>query len=109
PHDALPIFSMILRDSLEGSLHAHVGYASDLFDASTIDRFLANYQQLLVSAADPDRRISELPMRAEDERRLTLEEWNDTAHEYDPRPVFVQIAEQVARTPDAIAVIDATE
>ncbi len=100
---------MILRDTPEGSLHAHVGYASDLFDASTIDRFLANYQQVLVSAADPDRPISRLPMLAEAERRLTLEEWNDTAHEYDPRPVFVQIGEQVARTPDALAVIDATE
>ncbi len=101
-------FSMILRDSLEGSLHAHVGYASDLFDASTIDRFLANFQQILVSAAQPERPISQLPIVAEAERRQ-LDEWNDTGHEYDPRPVFVQIAEQVERTPQAVAVIDATE
>ena len=64
-------FSMILRDSLEGSLHAHVGYASDLFDASTIDRFLANFQQILVSAAQPDRPISQLPIVAEPERRAS--------------------------------------
>ena len=38
-----------------------------------------------------------------------LVQWNDTAHDYDSRPAFVQIAEQVASTPDAIAVVDATE
>ena len=35
--------------------------------------------------------------------------WNDTAHVYDRRPVFVQIAEQAVRTPSAVAVVDATE
>jgi amino acid adenylation domain-containing protein len=101
---------MILRDTPDGSLHADVGYASDLFDESTIDRLLANFQALLMSvAANPEQRISQLEILSADERRLTLEEWNDTVHDYDERPVFVQIAEQVARTPDAIAVIDATE
>ena len=41
--------SMILRDTLEGSLHAHVGYASDLFDHSTVQRFLGHFQTLLAS------------------------------------------------------------
>ena len=35
-----------------------------------------------------------------------LVDWNDTAHDYDHRRVHEQIAEQVARTPDAIAVVD---
>ena len=103
-------FEMILRDTPDGSLHADVGYASDLFDAGTIARLLANFQTVLSSiAADPEQHISQLAILSADERGLTLERWNDTAHAYDSRPVFVQIAEQAAKTPDAIAVVDATE
>ncbi|MEA2145665.1 MAG: hypothetical protein QOG59_1252, partial [Solirubrobacteraceae bacterium] len=102
--------SMIVRDTPDGSLHAHVGYASDLFDPSTVDRFLGHFRTLLESvAADPDQHVSRLPIMTAQERQLMLVDWNDTAHDYDHRPVFVQIAEQVARTPDAIAVVDATE
>jgi amino acid adenylation domain-containing protein len=102
--------SMILRDTPEGSLHAHVGYASDLFDSSTVDRFLGHFQTLLGSVAtDPEQTISRLSLLTAGERRLMLDDWNDTVHHYDHRPVFAQIAEQVARTPEAIAVIDATE
>ncbi len=103
-------FELILRDTPSGSLHAHIGYASDLFDPSTIDRLLGHFETLLASvAADPEQHISRLPMLTEAEREQMLVQWNDTAHAYDARPVFVQIAEQVARTPDAIAVVDATE
>jgi amino acid adenylation domain-containing protein len=102
--------SMLLRDTPGGSLHAQVGYASDLFDPDTIDRLLGHFQTLLASlAADPEQHISGLEILTAHERQLMLEQWNDTAHEYDPRPVFVQIAEQATRTPDAIAVVDATE
>ncbi len=103
-------FELILRDTTDGSLHADVGYASDLFDAGTIDRLLGHFQTLLTSvAADPEQHISRLEILTAHERELMLADWNDTAHEYDPRPVFVQIADQVARDPDAIAIVDATE
>jgi amino acid adenylation domain-containing protein len=103
-------FSMVLRDTPGGSLHTHVGYASDLFDSSTIDRLLGHFQTLLASvASDPEQHISRLELLTPHERRLMLVQWNDTSHEYDPRPAFVQIAEQAARTPDAIAVVDATD
>jgi amino acid adenylation domain-containing protein len=102
--------SMILRDTPAGSLHAHVGYASDLFDEGTVDRFLGHFRTLLESvAAEPDQHLSRLPFLTSEERALMLGEWNDTAHEFDERPVFIQIAEQAARTPDAVAVVDATE
>jgi amino acid adenylation domain-containing protein len=101
---------MVLRDNPDGSLRADVGYSSDLFDSRTIDRLLGHFQTLLQSvAADPDQHISRLEILTADERDLMLVRWNDTAHEFDTRPVFVQIMEQVARTPDTIAVVDATE
>ncbi len=102
--------SMILREVSGGALHAHLEYTTDLFDASTIERLIGHYTTLLEGVLrDPGQRLSELPILTAEERRRMLIEWNDTTHPYDSRCVHEQIAEQVARTPDAIAVVDASE
>jgi amino acid adenylation domain-containing protein len=102
--------SIILRELPGGGLHAHLEYTTDLFDPATIERLIGHFRTVLEGVVrDPQQRISELPILTAQERRLMLVDWNDTAHEYDSRPVHVQIAEQVARTPDRIAVVDATE
>ena len=103
-------FSILLTDTLDGSLHVDFGHASDLFDPETIDRLLENFRTLLCSVgADPEQHISRLDLLTPRERQLMLANWNDTAHDYDPRPVFVQIAEQAAKTPNSVAVVDAAE
>ncbi len=80
-------------------------YRSALFDAGTIERMLGHYQTLLEGAvANPDRRLSELPLLTEAERRQLLVEWNPA-----PRPLpeaqclHELIGQQVARTPEATA------
>ncbi len=80
-------------------------YSADLFNDDTIARLLGHYQTLLEAAvADPDRRISNLPLLTEAERRRHLSEWNDTASEY-PRDKCVHelFEAQAERRPDAIA------
>ena len=100
--------SIILREVAGGSLQAHLEYTTDLFDAATIERLIGHYTTLLEGVGrDPQQRLSQLPILTADERRRMLVEWNDTRHPYDERPVHVQIAEQAARTPDALAVVDA--
>ena len=43
-------------------LRAELEYSADLFDKSTIDRWLAYYQELLkLAVSNPDQRISDLP------------------------------------------------
>ena len=56
-------------------------------------------------AADPDQRLSELPLLTEAERRQVLVEWSGprTAYPRD-RCVHELFEEQAARTPDAAAV-----
>jgi amino acid adenylation domain-containing protein len=81
-------------------------YSTELFDTSTIRRFLGHYKTLLESAvANPDQKLSQLPLLTEAERRQMLVEWNATEKEY-PTGVGVHelIEQQVERTPDAIAV-----
>jgi amino acid adenylation domain-containing protein len=87
-------------------IHGALAYATDLFDAPTAERIAAHYGALLAGiAADPDRRVAELPLMDAAERRRVLHGWNATAGAYDLRPVHERIAEQAARTPDAVAVV----
>jgi amino acid adenylation domain-containing protein len=88
-------------------INISVEYNTDLFNDDTIARLLGHYQTLLEGvAADPDRRISVLPLLTEAERYRLLSEWNNTASEY-PRGKCVHelFEEQVARRPDAIALV----
>jgi len=58
------------------------------------------------AAADPERRISELPLMREEARRRVLVEWNRTEVDYPrDRCVHELFEEQAARTPDAVAVV----
>ena len=65
-----------------------------------------HYQTLLEGIiANPDRRISELPILTESERHQMFVEWNDTAADYPKDKCIHELfEEQVAKTPDAIAV-----
>jgi amino acid adenylation domain-containing protein len=88
-------------------LSVSVGYNTDLFNDDTIARLLGHYRILLEGAiADPDRRISDLPLLTKVERRRLLSMWNDTVSEY-PRDKCVHklFEAQVERRPDAIALV----
>ncbi len=81
-------------------------YNRDLFEAATIERLLGHFEMLLEGIAEnPRRRISELPLLGEAERKQVVVEWNNTRTEY-PRDKCVHelFEAQVERTPDAVAV-----
>ena len=80
-------------------------YNRDLFDASTVARLSGHLERLLAAAAaDPDARISELPLLTPAEE-LQLRDWNATAVGYPTGTCLHElIAAQVERTPDRPAV-----
>ncbi|MGQ0841973.1 amino acid adenylation domain-containing protein [Actinokineospora sp.] len=96
---------MLVPDSASGDLRLRVEYDGELFDADTVDRMIAQYLLLLNEiAANPARRVSQLPPLTAEEHRLVSEEWvrtTDVAGEIGLAQAF---ADQAARTPDAIAV-----
>jgi amino acid adenylation domain-containing protein len=90
----------------DGALAASIVYATDLFDAATIERLAGHLARLLDAiVADPERRTSELPLLGEAERRQ-LAAWAGTVVPYpEDRCLQDLFAAQAARTPDAPAVI----
>jgi natural product biosynthesis luciferase-like monooxygenase protein len=62
------------------------------------------------AAHHPSCPVERLPLLSDDDRRRVLEQWNDTARPLpDERRVHGQIAEQVARAPEAVALIAGPE
>ena len=102
--------SIVLSDLPDGALRAHVEYATDLFDATTIERLIGHFESLLEAVGqDATQRVSTLPLLTADERRRLLVDWNATQQSYDGRCVHELFAEQAARTPDAVAVVSDRE
>ncbi len=83
-----------------------LNYNTDLFDAATIRRMADHLLTVLaVMAERPDRPLSQMPRLSEPERALVLGDWS----EGDCGPAGAVLtdvfAEQVARTPDAVALV----
>jgi amino acid adenylation domain-containing protein len=90
----------------DGGLSGTVEYATDLFDAATIDRLTVHYERLLTAAlTTPELMAWELPLLTGAERHQLLWEWSDTARSF-PREATVHalFAEQAELRPAAVAV-----
>ncbi|WP_344446929.1 amino acid adenylation domain-containing protein, partial [Kitasatospora nipponensis] len=89
---------MGLRGALIGS--------ADLFDAETIDRLVGWFAKVLEAVvAEPTVRVSQVDVLGDDERRRVLVGWNDTGVEVSGVTLPGLFEAQVARTPDAVAVV----
>ncbi|HEV7376653.1 MAG TPA: amino acid adenylation domain-containing protein, partial [Pyrinomonadaceae bacterium] len=95
----------------ERGLRVQVDYSTDLFDDVTIRRMLKHFERLLEGvAADPNRRISQLPLLTAEEQQQILVEWNDVQADYARHSCLHELFEaQVERTPDSVAVSFAGE
>ncbi|MQG96448.1 non-ribosomal peptide synthetase [Pseudomonas sp. MN1F] len=102
---------LMLETREEGErLLAAFTYATELFDAATVERMAGHWRNLLRSVvADPQRRIGELPLLDAAESRQ-LQDWALRA----PAPQASALAHQrfqaqAARTPEAVALVLAGE
>ncbi|HEU0079345.1 MAG TPA: condensation domain-containing protein, partial [Longimicrobiaceae bacterium] len=96
--------SLVLVDVPEG-LAGILEYNTDLFERATAQRMIAQLRTVLEAvAADPAVRVGDLPLLAPGEREM-LARWSASgAPEAPARCVHELVAEQAARTPDAVAV-----
>jgi len=87
------------------ALRLAINYDCTRFDAASIEQMLEHLKNLLKDLlADPDRRLSQLPMLSEIERHQLLVKWNETKQDYLHNQCIHHLFEdQVERTPEAIA------
>ena len=97
--------SLIFRETPQG-LIGEWEYATDLFEAKTIQRMAGHFEVLLRLIVDcPNQSINTLPLMTEDERQQ-LQRWNQTQAAYPLTQTFVDLFEaQVEKTPNNLALV----
>jgi amino acid adenylation domain-containing protein len=96
--------NLIMTES-ESGLAGEVVYATDLFDATTVERMMSHFRNLLEEIVKaPEQRILELPLTSGSETRALLATWGETDMNAN-KLVHQLFEEQVARRPEAVAVV----
>jgi amino acid adenylation domain-containing protein len=92
---------------LESELLLEISYDRNRFEDITISRMMRHLQTLLENVvANPQQRLSEVPMLTKIERNQMLFDWNDTSSAYPRRFCVHELFEQqVEQTPDTIALV----
>ncbi|EPR11937.1 hybrid non-ribosomal peptide synthetase/type I polyketide synthase [Ruminiclostridium papyrosolvens] len=82
-------------------------YCTDLFAQRSVERMMKHFSHLVDEiTANPEGKISELSMLDEEEKRLVVDTFNDTAVEYPSGKTVVELfEEQAQKAPDNIAVV----
>ena len=103
----LPDYPVTVGVKIEPEFTFQVRYDRNRFKETTITRLLGHLQTLLESLiTNPDQSLASLPILTTAERHQLLVEWNNTQIDYPSEQTVHQIfAEQVAKTPDKIAII----
>jgi amino acid adenylation domain-containing protein len=91
----------------KGEVIGSFSYASDLFDRSAIERWVAHFKAVLTGMVrDARQQVGAIPLLGEGERRQIIADFNATRVEYSPHKLIHELfEEQVERTPDAVAVL----
>ncbi|MBV9084424.1 MAG: amino acid adenylation domain-containing protein, partial [Acidobacteriaceae bacterium] len=81
-------------------------YNASLFERATIQRMLRGLEEFLRAAAEASNTpIDELPVMAESDRRVIVQDWNSTARPDDSFSAIHHLTSaQALRTPDAAAI-----
>ncbi len=97
--------SLLVWDN-ESGINGGMEYSLDLYDDSSINRVLGQLRILLKAvAADPGRRLSDLPLLSPAERQQLLTQWGGTGEEPALRDTLHgRFRERERRAPEAIAV-----
>ena len=90
-----------------GTLEGFFEYSDDLFDRARIERMIGHFEILLRSmVANPQAPLGDVSVLSAAERHRLLVDSNDTAVDYSAeRCIHELFEEQVARTPDAVALV----
>ncbi|WP_406236200.1 amino acid adenylation domain-containing protein [Nocardia sp. NBC_01009] len=95
------------EDGTPAEIVAEFGYATDLFDESTVRGFADRFVRVLDAViADPEVVVGAIDLLTPEESTRILAGWNDTAHAVDPAATLVSLLDAtVATSPGAVALV----
>lgn len=97
--------SLYLDDSGE-DIYGNFNFATSLFNDDTIQRIADVYSWVLKSfAANPNQALGQIDVLSPTEREQLFEQWNNTHEDYPKRNLLDGFNEQVAKQPNALAVV----
>lgn len=100
----------LIVEPRHGSLHLRLLADTARIEAAAAQAMLDQYHFLLqqLAHANSEQPVRDLHLLTAQQRELQLQQWNDTACAYDTTATLASIfIKRAARTPDAIALIDA--
>ncbi|KAF0965928.1 Dimodular nonribosomal peptide synthase [Rhodococcus sp. T7] len=100
--------SMTVGESADGAdgFVGRLAYATDVFDSATVREIAGRFVRVLEAVVDdPMIPVGDIAIVEENERRQMLREWNITGHDVPEGLLLDGFDAQVARTPDAMAVV----
>nr|WP_231137850.1 non-ribosomal peptide synthetase [Rhodococcus opacus] len=100
--------SMTVGESADGGggFVGRLSYATDVFDGATVREIARRFVRILEAVVDdPMMPVGDIPIVEENERRQMLREWNITGHDVPDGLLLDGFDAQVARTPDAVAIV----
>lgn len=90
----------------EGTMVLEVQFNSDLFDATTIRRYMSCFETMLRGiTSDPNQEIARLPLLSHDVLEKIIVQWNATQATYpNDMTLHALFSQQAQKTPNSIAV-----
>ncbi|TCP67348.1 non-ribosomal peptide synthetase [Baia soyae] len=90
----------------EGKIDGYIQYGTSLFQKETIERLSRHFIQLVAQVVErPEQKVCEIDMLLEEEKNQVLKQFHPNKEEFPIHvPVQTLFEEQVAKTPDRIAV-----
>ncbi|NEW77808.1 non-ribosomal peptide synthetase, partial [Streptomyces rhizosphaericus] len=97
--------TLLVRESAVG-FECSLSYSADLFERVTVERMVGHFQRLLAGVvAAPEKRLCELEMLGEAERRQVLVEWNASGSGASEESLPSLFEARVEAVPDSVAVM----
>jgi len=109
PHVSAQVdLSLTLEATDDGGIHGELEYATELFRADTIHRYLGYWRNILSAlVTDNLQTLAAIPVLPSMEKQLLIHDWNKTTADYPATKSVAQLFEAQAQlAPNAVAVIE---
>ena len=99
--------TLMVKEKRGGGIELRMEYNEELYEVRRVRRMLEHYERVVREVAEGgEKKVGEVEMMGEEERRQVLVEWNETGEEWRREATVVELIEEAAqRHRDRVAVV----